>query len=67
MAKLSRTFGLTSLMVALTLAGPAAGEGADFTGKPAPDFAIEEMSVGTETSLSDFDGRVVLLDFWFIN
>ena len=67
MASLSRGVGLAGLMMALALAGPIAAEGANLDGKQAPDFAIEEMSIGTEKSLSDFDGRVVLLDFWFIN
>lgn len=31
--------------------------------KPAPDFALVDIS-GRETRLSDFTGKVVILDFW---
>lgn len=34
-----------------------------FSGKPAPDFAMTDIE-GREVSLSDFRGKVVLMDFW---
>ena len=33
------------------------------TGKPAPDFSLKDMEEN-EVKLSDFKGRVVLIDFW---
>ena len=32
-------------------------------GKPAPDFTSEDVD-GTEFKLSDYRGKVVMLDFW---
>ena len=66
MTKLARRAGLAALLLALSISCQAAAEGVPLDGKPALDFAIEEMSFGNETSLSDFDGRVVLLEFWFL-
>lgn len=34
-----------------------------FTPRPAPAFSLKELS-GTTVSLSDYKGKVVLLDFW---
>jgi thiol-disulfide isomerase/thioredoxin len=33
------------------------------TGKPAPEFAVSDLK-GTHLALSDWKGRIVLLDFW---
>ena len=33
------------------------------TGKPAPDFTLKNLS-GEEVSLSDYKGKIVLLNFW---
>lgn len=57
---------ILAAFLALLLAGPVAAAGKDFSGKTAPDFTIEEMSFGDEKSLSDFEGKVVLLNFWFL-
>jgi hypothetical protein len=57
---------LAVLMLGLALSAPLAAAGKDFSGRAAPDFEIPEMSFGTETALSDFDGRVVMLEFWFL-
>lgn len=64
MRKLRWGLGLAALLVALS--GTAQAEGKDFTGKEAPDFGIEEISFGGEQSLGDFEGKVVLLEFWFL-
>ena len=66
MRKMHRGTILAALSLGLALSGPLAAAGKDFTGKAPPDFDIPEMSYGTETALSDFDGRAVLLEFWFL-
>ena len=55
------------LFATLVMTVPAAAEGINFSGKMAPDFRIDDVSFGKETSLSDFEGKVVLLEFWFLN
>ena len=35
-----------------------------FVGKPAPPFALKDVK-GTRVSLSDYRGKVVLLNFWY--
>jgi cytochrome c biogenesis protein CcmG/thiol:disulfide interchange protein DsbE len=42
---------------------PVAGEGAQFIGNPAPDFTLADLD-GNDVSLSDFEGKVIILDFW---
>jgi hypothetical protein len=58
--------GLSTLALCALLTAPALARGKDFEGQQAPDFAIEEMSFGGEQNLSDFAGKVVLLEFWFL-
>jgi len=41
----------------------ASGCGDSRVGKPAPDFSTRDMA-GNEISLSQYRGKVVLLDFW---
>ncbi|MBN2209665.1 MAG: TlpA family protein disulfide reductase [Candidatus Coatesbacteria bacterium] len=50
---------LTALLTALLLAeeaGPVA--------KAAPEFTLKDVKTGKPVSLSDFKGKVVLIDFW---
>jgi len=42
---------------------PQPQENTALQGKPAPDFKLENLE-GGQTSLSDFKGKVVYLDFW---
>jgi thiol-disulfide isomerase/thioredoxin len=42
---------------------PAQPYGLDYAGQPAPDFAFRTLD-GKEHTLSQFKGKVVLLDFW---
>lgn len=42
---------------------PKPPESTALQGKPAPDFKLENLE-GGQTSLSDFKGKVVYLDFW---
>ena len=67
---MKRTFVI--LAVLLVLVGPgcssaktasAARDGKDKKLKPAPEFVLQDAS-GKTLKLSDFKGKVVLLDFW---
>ena len=49
---------LATLFMTASAAGPA-----EFIGKPAPDFTLPDLA-GQAIRLSDFKGRIVLLDFW---
>jgi peroxiredoxin len=42
---------------------PAARSGADFKGQPAPQFDLKDLQ-GKNIRLSDYRGKVVLLNFW---
>jgi hypothetical protein len=55
------------LLLTLALTAGALAEGVNLNGKSALDFSFEEVSFGRETSLADFDGRVVLLNFWYLD
>ena len=55
------------LLLTLALTSGAMAEGVNLDGKQALDFRIQDISFGSETSLSDFDGRVVLLNFWYLD
>ena len=48
------------LMMILVSMGCSKGAG---TGKPAPDFLLEEIS-GNKVSLKSLKGKVVIIDFW---
>jgi len=43
--------------------GPPAPGGGPELGRPAPGFQLQDLA-GQKVSLSDFKGKVVLLDFW---
>ncbi len=59
-----RALGFALLLLAVTPSAWASSS-KEFTGSAAPDFTIEEWRNGTgESRLSDFRGRVVLLEFW---
>ncbi len=47
----------------LSTAHGAVPEAPALEGKPAPDFALSSLD-GTIIRLSDYRGKVVLLDFW---
>jgi peroxiredoxin len=49
---------------ALLLFSPSASA-QDLEGKPAPEFSLKNMT-GKTVSLSDYEGKVVLLDFWAV-
>ncbi|HEX9724342.1 MAG TPA: TlpA disulfide reductase family protein [Vicinamibacteria bacterium] len=51
-------------IAALLLLSPAASA-QDLDGKPAPEFSLKNMT-GKTVSLSDYEGKVVLLDFWAV-
>jgi thiol-disulfide isomerase/thioredoxin len=61
--------GLLVCLLVVCLAGagcsrnPGAAEGAALVGSPAPDFTLKDLE-GREVSLSQFKGKVVILDFW---
>jgi thiol-disulfide isomerase/thioredoxin len=56
-----RTICGTLLLIVCILALASAGWAA---GKPAPDFTLKDVLQGKDYSLSQFKGKVVLLDFW---
>ena len=66
MRKLNGGICLAALAFSIAFAGTAFAKGKNLDGKQAIDFAIEEMSYGDETSLTDFEGKVILLEFWFL-
>jgi len=46
--------------------GPPGGVNSDtseFVGKPAPEFVLKDLE-GQEVKLTDFQGKVLILDFW---
>ena len=52
------------LIATLLLFSPAASA-QELDGKPAPEFSLKNMK-GKTVSLSDYEGKVVLLDFWAV-
>ena len=56
-----------ALFLAIAFLAPSMASGAQTTpleGKPAPGFALSSLVDGTMIKLSDYQGKVVLLDFW---
>ena len=53
---------ILTLLLMMILASVGCGKGAG-TGKPAPDFLLQEIS-GTKVSLKGLKGKVVIIDFW---
>ena len=51
------------LAFSLLCAAPVAMAGGPGIGDPAPDFTLNDVN-GDPHSLSDFDNRVVLINFW---
>ena len=51
------------VIAACVLPGCSSKEGPAVEGKPAPDFALKDLS-GTQRKLSDFKGKIVLVNFW---
>jgi cytochrome c biogenesis protein CcmG/thiol:disulfide interchange protein DsbE len=52
-------------VVALLAFGMVAGDGAEIAvGEQVPDAPVERLGAAGETSLSDFEGRWVLVNFW---
>ena len=66
-----KRFAFAAAFVVLVLGGGAAAQTPlrdaylkRFLGKPAPPFALKDMN-GGEVRLSDYRGKVVLLNFWY--
>jgi thiol-disulfide isomerase/thioredoxin len=55
-----RILAFVTWFILLLLSGCSSGVG---TGKPAPDFLLEELS-GDKISLKELNGNVVIIDFW---
>ncbi len=54
---------IIALLVALFAFTTQAGELKPYNGKPLPDFSLQDLK-GKKHSLSDYKGKVVLLNFW---
>lgn len=60
-----RGFVWAAVVFATLLLSPLAGSAQDLDGKPAPEFSLKNMK-GKSVTLGDYDGKVVLLDFWAV-
>ena len=56
---------LPALLVSASLLGCVGGSSGTEVGALAPDFSLKDLD-GNPVKLSDFRGKVVLLDFWFL-
>jgi cytochrome oxidase Cu insertion factor (SCO1/SenC/PrrC family) len=55
--------GMNTDLPASTPVAKALQSPASVPGRPAPDFTLPDLE-GNEVSLSDFEGKVVLVNFW---
>ena len=58
-----KLIGMAVMTAALLMTGACAKSGAMEVGETAPDFALQDLQ-GNKVSLSDFKGKVVILDFF---
>lgn len=64
---MKRSSWIGAWVAALAISGCGAGESAPKDGKigrVAPDVQISPLSPGSDVKISDYKGKVVLLDFW---
>lgn len=54
---------LASLTLGLVITGCSGGSSTGVIGEPAPDFTLPNLD-GESVSLTDFEGRPVLINFW---
>ncbi len=54
---------LASLTLGLVITGCSGGSSTAVIGEPAPDFTLPNLD-GESVSLTDFEGRPVLINFW---
>ena len=61
--KQSKLLPVAVMLLALVSASPAYGPGGPDVGQAAPNFTAVDQD-GKKFSLSDYRGKVVVLDFW---
>ena len=54
---------LSTMLISSCIRPPSESEGALQIGRPAPQFTLPDLN-GSEISLDQYKGRVVMLDFW---
>jgi len=58
-----KRYGIILFTTIFFLAGCVAGRSVISPGEPAPDFKLKDLR-GNEVSLSDYQGKIVLINFW---